>query len=128
MGGGLAYRATEALSLNLNVDRSTQESTFGDSAIYVTTGASLSAEYRRGKLGLNARVGGGFNDYPTKQTVATKTDWREDLYYAAGAGADYDIQPWLRVGLEYLFTGRDSNFQLFDFADHRVAVKATLQF
>jgi hypothetical protein len=128
MGGGLGYRATEALSFNLNVDRSTQESTFGDSAIYVTTGASLSALYQRGKLGLNARVGGGFNDYPTKQTVATQTDWREDLYYAAGAGADYDIQPWLRVGLEYLFTGRDSNFQLFDFADHRVAVKATLQF
>jgi uncharacterized protein (PEP-CTERM system associated) len=128
MGGGLDYRATEALSFSLTVDRSTQESTFGDSAIYVTTGGALSASYQRGKLALNARVGGGYNDYPTKQTVGAQTDWREDLYYAAGAGIDYDIQRWLRVGLEYLFTGRDSNFQLFDFADHRVGVKATVQF
>jgi hypothetical protein len=128
IGGGLAYRATEAWTFNLTADRSTQESTFGDSAIYVTTGASLSAAYQRGKLALSGRVGGGYNDYPTKQTVGSQTDWREDYFYGAGAGADYDIQPWLRVGLEYLFTGRDSNFQTFDFADHRVAVKATLQF
>jgi hypothetical protein len=128
MGGGLGYRATEALTLNLTVDRSSQESTFEDSAIYVTTGASLSAAYQRGKLALSGRLGGGYNDYPTKQTVGTKTDWREDVFYGAGVGADYDIQPWLRVGLEYLFTGRDSNFQDFDFADHRVAIKATLQF
>ncbi len=128
MGGGLGYRATEALSLSLTVDRSTQESTFGDSAIYVTTGGALLATYQRGKVSLNGRLGGGFNDYPTKQTVGTKTDWREDVYYAAGAGGDYDIQPWLRVGLEYLFTGRDSNFQSFDFSDHRVGVKATVQF
>lgn len=128
MGGGLGYRATEALSFNLTVDRSTQESTFEDSAIYVTTGASLAASYQRGKLSFSGRVGGGFNEYPTKQTVGTKTDWRDDVYYGAGAGADYDIQPWLRVGLEYLFTGRDSNFQGFDFSDHRVGVKATVQF
>jgi hypothetical protein len=128
VGGGLGYRATEALTLNLTADRSTQESTFGDSAIYVTTNATLSAAYQRGKLGLSARLGGGYNDYPTKQSVGSQTDWREDYFYGAGAGADYDIQPWLRVGLEYLFTGRDSNFQTFDFADHRVAVKATLQF
>jgi hypothetical protein len=60
--------------------------------------------------------------------VETKTDWREDVFYGAGGGVDYDIQPWLRVGLVYLFTGRDSNFQDFDFADHKVGIKVTVQF
>ena len=45
-----------------------------------------------------------------------------------GAQADYDIQPWLRVGLEYLRTSRDSNFPSFRFVDDRITARGTLQF
>lgn len=128
LGGGFDFRPIEGVSLNLGVDQSVQESTFGNSALYVTTGASASASRQIGKFLISGRLGGGYNDYTTKQTVDGKTDWRQDYYYGVGVGADYDFRPWLRVGLEYLLTGRDSNFQDFDFIDHKVAIKATVQF
>jgi hypothetical protein len=128
LGGGIEFRPVEGVSINLGVDRSVQESTFADAPIYVTTGASASASRQIGKFLISGRLGGGYNDYTTKQTANGKTDWRQDYYYGLGAGADYDFRPWLRVGLDYLLTGRDSNFQAFDFIDHKVGVKVTLQF
>jgi len=41
---------------------------------------------------------------------------------------DYDIQPWLRVGGEYVRTGRRSNFDAFDFVDDKILGKVTVQF
>jgi hypothetical protein len=51
-----------------------------------------------------------------------------DNFLLAGAQVDYDIQPWLRVGLEYQRTSRDSNFPSFRFVDDRVTVRGTVQF
>jgi hypothetical protein len=80
------------------------------------------------KLSATARLGGGLNDYATKQFADGKNDWREDTFLLAGAQIDYDIQPWLRVGLEYLRTSRDSNFPSFRFVDDRITARGTLQF
>ena len=77
---------------------------------------------------LTARVGGGINDYSTKQTADGKNDFRHDSFILAGAQADYEIQPWLRVGLEYLRISRDSNFPSFRFVDDRITARATVQF
>ena len=46
----------------------------------------------------------------------------------SGAQADYEIQQWLRVGLEYLRISRDSNFPSFRFVDDRITARATVQF
>jgi opacity protein-like surface antigen len=129
MGGGLDWRPTERTTVSLSVDRSVQESVFQTSPDYVTTGGSLALQQQLfGNVTFNARVAGGENEYSTKQTVGTQTDWRHDWFYGAGAGVDYDFRPWLRVGLEYLYLGRSSNFNDFDFDDHKVSAKVTLQF
>ena len=128
-GGDTTYKPIERLTLTLSTQRVRQESTFGTVVFYVTNNATLSAMYQiLPKVTLTARVGGGLNDYSTKQTADGKTDFRHDSFILAGAQADYDIQPWLRVGLEYLRTSRDSNFPSFRFVDDRITGRATVQF
>jgi hypothetical protein len=129
VGGDWVYRPTERITVTLSTLRARQESTFGTTAFYVTNTGTLSAQYQiLPKLSLSARVGGGLNDYSAKETADGKTDFRHDSFLLAGAQAEYDIQPWLRVGLEYLRTSRDSNFPSFRFVDDRITGRATVQF
>jgi hypothetical protein len=129
LGGDWTYKPTERLTFTLSTQRARQESTFGTTAFYVTNNGTLSALYQiLPKVTLTARLGGGLNDYSTKETADGKTDFRHDTFILAGAQADYDIQPWLRVGLEYLRTSRDSNFPSFRFVDDRITGRATVQF
>ena len=128
-GGDTTYKPTERLSFTLSTQRARQESTFGTNAFYVTSNATLSATYQiLPKVSMSARLGGGLNDYSTKQQADGMTDYRHDSFILAGAQIDYDIQPWLRVGLEYSRTSRDSNFPSFRFVDDRVAGRVTVQF
>lgn len=129
LAGDTTYRPTERTTITLVTQRTTQESTFGTGAFYVTSNAFLSATQQfLPKLSVTARLGGGINDYSTKQSADGKTDFRSDNFLLAGAQVDYDIQPWLRVGLEYQRTSRDSNFPSFRFVDDRVTVRGTVQF
>jgi hypothetical protein len=129
LAGDTTYRPTERTTITLATQRTTQESTFGTGAFYVTTNGTLSlTQQLLSKLSFTARLGGGLNDYSTKQIADGKNDWREDTFLLAGAQLDYDIQPWLRVGLEYLRTSRDSNFPSFRFVDDRITARGTLQF
>lgn len=129
LAGDTTYRPTERTTITLATQRTPQESTFGTNAFYVTTNGTLSlTQQLLSKLSATARLGGGVNDYSTKQTADGKTDWRVDTFLLAGAQLDYDIQPWLRVGLEYLRISRDSNFPSFRFVDDRVTVRGTVQF
>jgi hypothetical protein len=128
-GGDYVYRPTERITLTLSTLRARQESTFGTTVFYVTNSGTFSAQYQiLPKVTLTARVGGGLNDYSKKETADGKTDFRHDSFILAGAQADYDIQPWLRVGLEYLRVSRDSNFPSFRFVDDRITARATVQF
>ena len=129
LGGDYTYRPIERLTLTLSTQRARQESTFGTAIFYVTSSGTLSAQYQiLPKVSLSARVGGGLNDYSRKETADGKTDFRHDSFLLGGAQADYDIQPWLRVGLEYLRTSRDSNFPSFRFVSDRITGRVTVQF
>ena len=129
LGGDYVYKATERLTFTLSTQRARQESTFGTTVFYVTNSGNLSAVYQiLPKVTLSARVGGGLNDYSKKETADGKTDFRHDSFMLAGAQAEYDIQPWLRMGLEYLRTSRDSNFPSFRFVDDRITARVTVQF
>ncbi len=128
-GGDVTYRPTERTTITLATQRATQESTFGTDAFYVTTNGTLSVTQQLlTKLSVTARLGGGVNDYSTKQTADGKTAFRHDPFLLAGVQADYDIQPWLRTGVEYARISRDSNFPSFRFVDERISGRVTLQF
>ena len=57
-----------------------------------------------------------------------QTDWRNDVFFTYGGGLDYEIQPWLSVGVEYVHIARRSNFNEFNFQDDKFTAKVTLQF
>lgn len=129
IGGDVVYKPTERTSFTLSTLRARQESTFGTTIFYVTNTATLGVTHQiLPKLSLSGRVGGGINEYSKKETADGKTDFRQDSFILAGAQADYEIQQWLRVGLEYLRISRDSNFPSFRFVDDRITARATVQF
>jgi hypothetical protein len=128
-GGDVTYRPTERTTITLATERRPQESTFDTTPFYVTTNATLIAQHQLlPKLSVGARIGGGVNDYATKQTENGVTDWRQDWFLAAGVQVEYSIQPWLRLGFEYLRTSRNSNFDTFNYVDDRITGRVTLQF
>jgi hypothetical protein len=128
-GGDWTYKPTERTTISLLTERSTQESTFQSSPFFVSTTAALIAAHQlMPKLSVDARLTIGLNDYPTKATVDGETRFREDWLFGWGAGIDYEIQKWLRVGAEYSHTRRHSNFDSFNFKDDKITARATLQF
>jgi hypothetical protein len=128
-GGEWVYKPTDRTTISLATLRTSQASTDGLNPYFVTTSVTLSAEHQlMPKLSVGARLGVGMNNYPDKDTINGKTDWRQDTFSVAGAEIGYDIQPWLRVGLDYLRTGRDSNFSSFSFVDERISGHVTVQF
>ena len=133
-GGDWTYRPTERLTLQLLTDRSVHESIFANALYYVQTMATLVGAHTFGpKVTVNARVTGGVNEYPVKSPVdllnpAGRNKFRSDTIIGWGGGVTYDIQRWLRVGLDFIHIDRESNFDLFDFKDDKVAATVTLQF
>lgn len=129
VGGDWTYKPTDRTTLSLITNRSVEESTFGNTAFFVSTTGTLLAEHTFvPKVSANARLTGGVNEYPTKETLGERTKFRKDTLSGWGAGVDYDIQPWLRVGAEYSHTRRISNFNEFNFADDKITGRITLQF
>jgi hypothetical protein len=132
-GGDWIYRPTDRLTITLTTDRSVQESFIANALYYVQTSGSLAVSQQFGpKLTANVRVSGGQNAYPTKLSVdlnnpSSPARFRKDTIIGWGAGVGYDIQRWLRVGLDYFHTTRDSNFNSSDFKDDRIAATVTLQ-
>ena len=51
-----------------------------------------------------------------------------DVFFAYGGGLDYEIRPWLTVGVDYSHIGRRSNFNEFDFQDDKFTARVVLQF
>jgi len=129
MGGDWVYRPTERTTLTLVTDRSVQESTFGDVPFFVTTSGGLGAQHLFwNKLTASVRGTIGQNQYPIKQTLNGQTAWRNDVFFAYGGGLDYEIRPWLTVGVDYSHIGRRSNFNEFDFQDDKFTARVVLQF
>jgi hypothetical protein len=128
-GGDWIYKPTDRTTISLLTDRSVQESVFADALFFVSTVATVTAEHRVvPKLLASVRVTGGDNSYPTKATLGTRTKFRDDTILGAGVRIEYDIQPWMRVGVDYSTTRRVSNFREFNFTDDRVAGTITFQF
>ena len=126
MGGDVVYRPTERTTVNLSTLRARQESTFGTTVFYVTSTATLSVTHQiLPKLNLTARVGVGPTSIRRRRRPTGKRT-SDTTLHSAGAQAEYDIQPWLRVGLEYLRISTDSNFPSFRFVDDRITARATV--
>jgi len=128
--GDITYLATERTKMTLSLGRSTEESEFQTNLFYVANIATLSVEhFFTPKLIATGRIYGGSNDYPDKgQKVDLSFDWRKDWLFGVFVGAEYQIQKWLGVSVDYSFTRRESNFSTLSFKDNIVGGKVTLSF
>jgi polysaccharide biosynthesis protein VpsM len=128
--GDITFVPTERTKMTLYLERSAQESEFQTNLFYISNIASLSVEhFFTPKLLATGRVYGGSNDYPDKgQKVDLSFDWRRDWLVGAFVGAEYQIQKWLGVSLDYSFTRRESNFNTLSFKDNIVGGKVTVSY
>jgi hypothetical protein len=129
--GDVVWQPLERTRVSLNIDRNAQESTFATNFWYLSTIFTLAAEHKiTSKLSLMGRVFGGTNDYPDKAAKVDSRvrDWRSDDLVGYGLGVDYQIQRWVGVGLDWVSTHRNSNFNNFDYSDSVVGAKVTLSF
>ncbi len=128
MSGDWTYKPTERLTLTLATSRSVEESTFGSEIFYVATAGTITANYEfRPKVTMTMRVSAAGNAYPRKESLNGETKTRNDTLVGWGGGIGYDIQPWIRVGVDYGHIGRFSNFRVFDYQDDKLTIFATLQ-
>jgi hypothetical protein len=125
-GGDWVFQPTDRTRFTLNTERFVSESVYRTNLFYVANFVTLTAEQKfTPKLLATTRAFGGTNEYPDK---AGRRDWRHDEIYGGGLGIDYQIQRWLGVGADYIYTRRWSNFDQFDYEDNIVGAKVTLSF
>src|SRR5687767_6499225 len=107
-GGDFVFQPTDRTRFTLNAERFVAESVYLSNLFYVANFLTLTAEHKfTPKILATARAFGGTNEYPDK---AGRRSWRQDEIYGGGLGIDYQIQRWLAVGADYLYSRRYSNF------------------
>jgi hypothetical protein len=117
----LNYRPLERTKATLSLSRSLQESTFGANQFYIASSAGLNVTHKlpwKVTAGVNAGI--EQDKYPLTSTVGTTVVNRRDDLYQVGANLDYDIQEWLKAGLNYEYRTRFSHAlsEQFNYRDH----------
>lgn len=92
-------------------------------ASYVNTHAALSFQhFFTQKIGASGRIGYRHAVYLDKlnEPVTNVLKKRWDAEWSIGAAGIYKVQKWLTASMEYRYTDRKSNFNLYSYTDHRV--------
>jgi hypothetical protein len=128
MGGEWIYRPMDRWLVSLQTVRGAVESVFGGQPFYVETGGSLVVSHRFSpKLTAALRFTAADDRYPGKETVDGQAKFRHDTLLGWGAGIGYDVRRWLRWGVEFTRTSRDSNIRQFKYQDDNIVGAVTLQ-
>lgn len=117
--GQLEAHYTEFTTVGLSAFRHIIESDFFGTDYYTSTGAAAWIEHRF-TAKISGKTGGGYttNSYNNLSVIDTKRARRKDNIGNAHASLNYQIQDWLGVGVEYRFSTRSSEFDVFDYDRH----------
>lgn len=120
-GGDVLWNVTELTSIEGEVSRQINETTFGGAKAYVTTGGSLTATHELTRsLIVEGNASFTNNDY--------KGISRSDDVYGVGAGARYFINRNFYSDLTYDFSKRTSNVPDSGFDRHTALVRFGAQY
>ncbi|MBW2149274.1 MAG: outer membrane beta-barrel protein, partial [Deltaproteobacteria bacterium] len=110
---------TDFTAVGITVFRNLVESDFAGTDFYTSTGGELWISHQF-TAKISGRGSGGYtkNSYNEVITFAGRRDRRKEDLWHANASLGYQIQDWLSVGLEYMFTTRSSTFEVFDYDRH----------
>jgi hypothetical protein len=129
LGGNWEYRPTDRTTVSLATSRRVEESTFSTATFFISNLGTLTLAHAFvPKVSASLRLTVGENEYSRKTTLGGQTKFRNDILTGWGGEIRYDLQRWLRMSLEYSHTRRTSNFNVFNFADDKIAGMLTLEF
>ncbi|MFP4446871.1 MAG: outer membrane beta-barrel protein, partial [Desulfosudaceae bacterium] len=77
------------------------------------------------KLRLNCHAMVMFDEYGYEEDLRTQKV-REDTEYNVSPALKYDVNKWLSFDLSYIYTKRDSNYEVYDYDDNTVFLRANL--
>lgn len=118
----LTFEATSTTTLIFTILRALRESGSNTNEYFEDTGIGLNVIqklYRKLTLNLNGSY--SKNDYNVP--VVNK---REQDNYRGSIRLRYDIQKWLSAGVSYLYSKKDSNYQIDEYTDNRVGFSLSL--
>lgn len=133
----LGYRPLERTKVDLSLSRSLQESSFVGNPFYIATAAGINASHQLPwKLALGANLGWEQDKYSQTTITALSggaafaTVNRRDDLYQAGGSLSYDIQSWLKAGLDYQYRARFSHnlSEQFNYRDHVTGITIAASF
>jgi hypothetical protein len=123
----LNYQMTAKTSFTLTFERRPFESSFTNNDFFISLFGILTMNYLFSPaLSFQVNVGSALNEYPVTATVGSQTAKRDDTLVGAGAGVIYTFNRWLFVRANYQYDRRNSNFNIFDFNDHRASISINL--
>lgn len=127
--GNIRYNATERTVMNLYAERTSQESTYATNSHFEVNNIGIRLDHQLSRrLWLNGESFFQLNRYPDETTEGSKTAKREDKFFSIGAGLKYEIKEWWLVSAGYKFKQRASNFDVFDYNDHKISAQVLVMY
>ncbi|MEF9426906.1 MAG: outer membrane beta-barrel protein, partial [Candidatus Mariimomonas ferrooxydans] len=119
--GNIRYDATERTVLNLYAERTSVESSYATNSHFEVNNIGIKLDHQLLKrLWFNGESFFQLNQYPDETIEGSRTAKRKDKLFGIGAGLKYEVNEWWLVSTGYKFKQRASNFDVFDYNDHRI--------
>jgi hypothetical protein len=125
--GEIRHLFTPKTSLSLVGFGRTDETTIYDTNYVLTYG--MSAQYNQRiteKLSGHLFFSYAWDQYQGEITFDGQTKQREDDLIRIRPSLRYEFTHWLMADAAYMYTHRDSNFSIFDFAENRFSLRISL--
>lgn len=109
--------------LSFDGTREMADDTDYSNASYINTVGSITFQHSfTGKIGVSGTVAYRQAEYLDRliEPVTNATRRRFDTEWNLSAAGIYDMQKWLKMKIEYRYSDRNSNFNLYSYTDHRV--------
>jgi len=127
--GNLLWQPQEQTRITWGVYRRTNETVLGDTRFYVSTGTTFDFVHAfTKKWSFVGQVMFEHDNYSDPIFADGKREDRQDNYTTLGGGLIYQIQPWLGVRLNYLYTERLSNFVSVQYNANQAMLSVQAQF
>jgi len=121
------HNFTPKRALQVNGFKRFNESNLIGSFSFSTTGGTLAWLQRFTEKWSGTLTGSYTNDkYNGDFTTGGVTDQREDDTFYIAPALRYEIQEWLSFDLAYIYTDRNSNFDVFDFVNNTLFLRVEL--
>jgi len=123
------YDVTERTVLNLYGERTTDESSYSDNSYYEINQCGLELQHQLLEhLWITGEEFLSYNRYPHETTDSGIVEKRRDTIWGSKLELKYQLTEWLYVFSGYEFKRRNSQFDRFDYDDHRVSIWISTRF